>query len=197
MKNIDYTDKIKESKYYLKNVLSDYRYDHTIRVGELARDLAGEYGLDKDKTYLAAIIHDIGKKREEELLKKYDISDYIGKEDQDIYFAILHSPLGYFEAREVLAIEDEDILNSVLYHTTGRPAMSDLEKIVYLADASEPGRQGEIIDQIRDMAFKNINRALVMTMDMGINNCKKKKSLIHPLTVEARNYYLQKGVDFG
>lgn len=191
---MDYTSKINEVKQFLEEVLDPKRFAHTMRVGECARDLADTYHTDKVKAYLAGIIHDLAKKREKELLKTYDISDLISAKDQETYFPIIHSHLAYKEAQDRFAIKDKDILNSILYHTTGRLGMTDLEKIVFIADAIEPGR-GKGVEEIRTLAFKDLDKALVMVMDLPIGSCLKKKTPIYPLTIEARNYYL-KGVDF-
>lgn len=187
MKEKNSIDKVKD---YLKRVLPKERYEHTLRVGDLALDMAKAYNVDTDKAYLAGTSHDIAKKREEELLKKYDISFFADEEDIERFFPIIHSPLGAMELREVFGVEDEDIFRAICYHTTGRPAMSMLEKIVFLADSAEAGRKSEISDKIREMAYEDIDKALVMTMDLSIDKCLERSRAIHPLTVEARNYYL-------
>lgn len=194
LNTIDYTSKIKEVEDFLEEVLDPKRYAHTMRVGKCARDLAEVYKLDGTKAYLAGIIHDLAKKREKDLLKKFDISDLISTQDQETFFPIIHSHLAYKEAEARFGIKDQDILNSILYHTTARVGMSDLEKIVFIADAIEPGR-GDGVDNIRSLAYKDLDKALVMVMDLSIGACLKKKTAIYPLTIEARNYYL-KGVDF-
>ena len=193
LKKSKFIDRVEE---YLKDVLPNGRFEHTIRVGKLAKELADHYKVNVDQAYLAGIMHDIAKKREDDLLKVYDISGIFPKEDWEKFRPILHSPLGYFEAKEVFKVEDEDILNAILYHTTGRPNMSTLEKIIYIADACEPGREGKNIEEIRQMAFSDLDKAMIMTMDMGLKKCLCRERVIHPLTVDARNYYLQKGVDF-
>lgn len=187
---------IDEVEKYLQDVLPKNRYEHTIRVGILAEELAKSYGLDPEKAYLTGILHDVGKKREAELLEKYDISSIVPDEDLDKYFPILHSPLGAFEAKEKFAIDDKEMLDAICYHTTGRSNMSTLEKIIYVADSCEPCRQGDFVDEVRQVAFENLDLAILKIMDFSLMTCIERKRVIHPLTVEARNYYLQKGVDF-
>lgn len=187
---------INDTEKYLKDVLPEIRYEHTLRVGLLAKELAERYKIDPEKAYLTGILHDVAKKREDELLKKYDISSFIPDEDLDKYFPILHSALGAMEAKEIFEIQDQDILDAICYHTTGRPGMGTLEKIVYIADSCEPNRKGNFVNEIRKIAFENLDLAVLKLMDFSLEICIERNRVIHPLTVEARNYYLQKGVDF-
>lgn len=187
---------ISDTEKYLKDVLPENRYEHTLRVGLLAKDLAKQYNIDPEKAYLTGILHDVAKKREDELLKKYDISSFIPDEDLEKYFPILHSALGAMEAKEVFGIQDQEMLDAICYHTTGRPKMGTLEKIVYIADSCEPNRKGDFVSEIREIAFENLDLAVLKLMDFSLKICIERDRVIHPLTIEARNYYLQKGVDF-
>lgn len=192
----DYTDLYKEIKDFLKEVLSDRRYDHSLRVADYAKDLARAHGLDEDKAYLAGLAHDIGKKREEELLPKYDIGKFVKKEDEKYFYPVLHSFLGAYDLRDRFGVDDDEVLDAIIYHTTGRPHMTDLEKLVYIADGAEPGRDRQDLVDVRELALEDLDRAMLRLLDSGLVYCVKKGVAIHTLTLEARNYFIKKGVDF-
>jgi predicted HD superfamily hydrolase involved in NAD metabolism len=80
--------------------------------------------------------------------------------------ALLHAKVGSFLAKEKYGIEDEDVLNAIRYHTTGRPCMSTLEKILYIADYIEPGRKhASNLLQIRRMAFQDLDKTLFKILE--------------------------------
>ncbi|MDO5718570.1 MAG: bis(5'-nucleosyl)-tetraphosphatase (symmetrical) YqeK [Tissierellia bacterium] len=181
---------ISEIKLYLKERLSDKRYHHCLRVMKLSGQLAERYGADISKAELAGILHDAAKENEEELLKAYDISDIIPLEDIDKYKSILHGPLSREVARNVFGIEDDDILSAIAYHVTGRENMSLIEKIVFIADAAEPGRKYGNAAEINKLAFVDLDNALIEVFNSKIEYCIKKNSIIHPLSVDSRNFYI-------
>jgi len=103
---------------------------------------------------------------------------------------LIHSFLGAEMARHDFDIEDEEILSAIRYHTTGRPNMSDLEKIIYLADFFEPSRKPfEGIETIRSLAYTDLNKAMDFALNHTIDYIGKKNRLVHPLSLEAADYY--------
>lgn len=122
----------------LKELLSERRYIHSVAVANLAKEIAKANKLDERKAYIAGLIHDcskeIGDKKELSLMKKYAKNHL--SEDKNIY----HQYTARYIAQEELNIEDEDILDAITYHTTGKDKMSDLAKIIYIADKTEPNR---------------------------------------------------------
>src|SRR5690606_24048615 len=103
---------------------------------------------------------------------------------------LLHSHVGAYLASTEYGIMDEDILNAIRYHTSGRPHMSLLEKIVCLADYMEPGRQFPDVEQIRNLAEVDLNKALVLGLDSTIKHLISTGKLIYPLTIGARNHLI-------
>lgn len=132
---MDYTD-IKE---WLKNNLNEERYLHTLGTAECAKELAVKYNLDKDKAYLAGLLHDAAKCFETENLRSI-----IKDENLDVSCAefdnkkTLHAPVSAFVAKTQFNITDEEILSAIRWHTLGKLEMSDFEKVIFIADKIEP-----------------------------------------------------------
>ncbi len=100
-----------------------------------------------------------------------------------------HSKIGAEMSREIFGIEDEDILNAIAYHTTGRAGMSTLEKTVFLADAIEPARDYPCVHEIRTAAETDLDKACILSMARTIQHVLEQKGwYLHPDTVEAKKY---------
>ncbi|MFA5576533.1 MAG: bis(5'-nucleosyl)-tetraphosphatase (symmetrical) YqeK [Tissierellaceae bacterium] len=171
--------------------IGEKRYQHSLRVVEMGLRLAEAYNADLEKTRIAALLHDCGKiEGQTNLLKTARdfgiiLDDYTASNGD-----LIHAPLGAYIARTRYKVDDEDILGAIRYHTTGRKGMSLLEKIIYIADYIELGREFPGLDQVRDCAFKNLDRGMLMALDKTIKYLIDEKKLIHPQTVEARNYLI-------
>ena len=183
-------NKMKDIQNKLINDIGEKRFKHSLRVAETAVKLADNYGLDPKKAYLAGLIHDCAKYNEEAYIKKYNI-DFSIYPVSSIKDPVLHSFLGAEVAKKVYNVYDGDVLKAIEYHTTGRPDMSDLEKIIFIADAIEPARDFEGIEKIRKLAFENLNKAMLNLLDSNIIFLIGKKALINPLSFEARNYLIE------
>lgn len=187
-------NKIKEK---LVKKLSAKRFDHTIGVSYTAAAMAMRYGINVDKAALAGLLHDCAKyMTDEELIekcKKYDIS-CSDTELRNGY--LLHAKLGAYFAKEKYGISDDEICSAVRYHTTGKPAMSILDAIVFTADYIEPGRKVlPNFKLIRSMAFVDLDEAVYLILDNTLsylNNEKKAEQNnkeIDEHSVEAYHYY--------
>lgn len=175
----------------LKRELKESRYRHILGVSYTAQALAMRYEEDLKKAEIAGLLHDCAKQFDDEKMlkyaKKYKIS-ISEKESQNVQ--LLHAKVGGFMAKEEYGIDDEDIINSILYHTTGRPEMSMLEKIIYIADYIEPGRYRPVrIKEVRKEAFIDIDKALLMILEDTLNLLKEKGYLIDPMTEKTYEYY--------
>lgn len=181
---------IDEIKEKLIEDIGEKRYKHSLRVSELSKDLAEKYDVDKDKAFLAGLIHDCAKYNEEAYIRNLniDISSYKISSIKD---PVLHSFLGAEVAKKVYNISDKDILGAIKYHTTGKAAMTKLEKIIFIADAIEPNRNFEGIDKIRKLANNDLDKAMLALLDSNIIILISKKALINPLSFEARNYLIE------
>ena len=173
---------------YIRENLKESRLQHTYRVAEEARKLAERFAkdLDMEKVETAALLHDSAKyvPREQmnELIRKLELDPhYIDNSN------LAHSKLGAWVAREKFGITDMDILNAISYHTTGREDMSLLEKIIFLADAIEPGRKYTGVDDIRRLVWEegSLNKACLRSLENTIHFVKTKGDYLDPDTEKA------------
>jgi len=115
------------------------------------------------KIYITAILHDYGKKYPEEVQKRIAIANkkYLKARKNDFEIkSILHGFAGAFIVKDEFNIEDDIILNAIKYHTVGQSKMNIVDKIIYVADKIEIGRDYEGVDYLREMSLKNINLCL-------------------------------------
>ncbi len=172
----------------LKEDIGIERYEHTLRVVETSKELAKKYGVDEDKTSVAALLHDCGKlKNKKKLLKVANDFGIILDNVMEYNKHLIHGPLGAELAKKTYNIHDEEILNAIYYHTTGREKMSLLEKIIYIGDYVEPGRDFEGVEEVRKLVDVDLDKALLYAMDNTIKHIIESGNLIHLDTVKARN----------
>ncbi len=175
----------------LRNILTPKRFKHTQGVAEEAVKLAHIYNEDEDKAYLAGLLHDCAKCYTDEeklqLCHKYNVPlDRVIKKQPDL----AHSFLGGAMAKAEYGVEDEDIINAICYHTTGRANMSLLEKIIYIADYIEPNREYfPGLEEVRQLAYTDIDKAVERSLQNTIEHNINKKRIIHPLSAAALEYY--------
>ena len=143
---------------------------------------------EEDKVKTAAILHDCAKYNEDKYMMLYgeNIDSY-----QLQFKAVLHSFLGAEVAKKEYNINDNDVLDAIKYHTTGRENMTQLDKIIYLADAIEEKRNYPGVDHIRKLAKNDLDEAILYSLDHNITYIIEKNDLIHPLTIDARNYLIK------
>ncbi len=180
----------------MKKELSPKRYEHTLAVAYTAATLAMVHGADAEQALIAGMLHDCAKCLPEQrliaLCKKHNL--YITKVERENASALLHAKVGSFLAHEKYGIREEEILNAIKYHTTGRPQMSDMEKILYIADYIEPGRKPvPQLTEIRQAAYRSLDEALLMILDNTLAYLEKSGNHIDPLTKETYAYYKAQG----
>lgn len=157
---------------YLEEHLKESRLIHTYNVVDLAVNMAQKNGEDVQKAELAALLHDAAK--------------YMYKPGVNMNLA--HSKMAVDIARSRFEIDDIDILNAISYHTTGRAGMSMLEKIIFLADAIEPGRTYSGVDSIRKKAESDIDGACLLSLRRTADYIRSKGNYLDPDTLEAIKY---------
>jgi len=177
---------IEEIKELLKSLLTEKRMIHVEGVVETSKELALKYGADIKKVELAAYLHDLAKffslEEMNELIDCEKTSKKYGNLPQ-----LLHSFAGAEYAKKKLEITDEDILNAIRWHTVGRLDMSLVEKIVYLADAIEPGRNYPAVTKIRELSNESLEKAMLYEIDNKIKYLIDQGGTLHISTVELRN----------
>ena len=173
--------------------LSSRRYQHSLNVAQAASKLADRYGVDRDKAYLTGILHDYAKDlKADDLLVIAGENGLISSEVERQLPDLLHAPVGAFILKQELGIEDEEMLESVRVHTMGSLRMSPLDKIIFLADMIEPGRDMyPDLERLRRLAFDDLNQAMLLGLDSTIRYCLDRRAVLHPRTVEVRNMFLQ------
>jgi predicted HD superfamily hydrolase involved in NAD metabolism len=166
--------------------LTEQRYQHTLGVLESAIELARQYGADVEKAEQAAIFHDYAKFRnEKEMMQIIKDTPNMPQDLLHYHKELWHAPVGALLVRKEAGIKDDEVLKAIFYHTTGRPHMTLLEKIIYLADYIEPGRVFPGVDQVRALAKSNLNQALLSAMERTILFIEKKGESVYPLTRQA------------
>jgi len=182
---------IEEMKLKLKNYLKPKRFAHSVKVMETAVRLSLRYGRDTGKAEIAGLLHDCARGMPGgdilRLCGRYGIkTDYITEMQPEL----LHGPVGSRVAKEDFGVDDREILDSIYWHTTGHADMGMLEKIIFIADYTEPGRHFPGVEEIRTLAFTDIDRALVAALEATIRHVMSRGALLHPETVNARNFII-------
>lgn len=165
--------------------LKEYRIPHVRGCEEEAARLAERWGADIVSAREAAILHDITKKEDLQgqliLCEEYGImTDKVERESS----ALLHSITGAAVAKNVFGCSDE-VVDAILWHTTGRENMTLLQKIIYIADYIEPTRDFEGLDKLRALAYEDLDRALLLGFQMSLSDMKNRNITPHPRTVRA------------
>ncbi|MDI6605286.1 MAG: bis(5'-nucleosyl)-tetraphosphatase (symmetrical) YqeK [Thermoanaerobacteraceae bacterium] len=172
----------------LKNLINTNRYKHSLGVMETALKLAKKYGADEKKAAIAGLLHDCAKNLTDEELLKLAVRFYIPLNDVLRHsVSLLHGPVGACLLKEYFGIDDEDIKKAVALHTTGDINMSLLDKIIFLADYIEPGRNFDGVEVLRKAAEEDINKAVIMALNNTIISVVKRNMLLYEKTVQARN----------
>lgn len=174
----------------VKPHLTDHRYTHTIGVVKTAEELAIRYGADLEKAMLAAVFHDYAKFRDKEEMKRLVRETLNDKSFLDYGDELLHAPCGAYYVQHEVGITDQDVLNSIRYHTTGRPKMTVLEKVIFLADYIEPGRQFKGVDEVREMAKQNLDLAVIQALKNTVVFLMQRNQMIFPDTINTYNQLL-------
>lgn len=175
----------------LKSTLKENRYKHTLGVAETAIKLAEKYGCDKDKAETAALLHDCAKYMSSETILRKCIDYNIPITDSERNNPhLLHAKLGAHYAETEYGIDDEEILEAIRNHTTGRAEMTLLEKIIFTADYIEPGRKDvEKLEFIRKTAYENLDKTVFLILKNTIKYLNSWNAEIDKPTKEAYNYY--------
>ncbi len=187
MKSYSRIDLIKE----LEQELNYKRFIHTLSVAGTATSLAMCYGADLEKAETAGLLHDCAKCLD--LKKMQKLCEKAGLEVSSFEFnsgALLHSKAGRALASEKYQITDQDVLNAICSHTTGRPGMSLLEKIIFVSDYIEPGRfTAPNLQLIRKMAFYDIDECLTKILYDTLVYLNSTGNPVDPMTQKTYNYY--------
>ncbi len=181
-------DYIAEAIDYIEKNFTEKRRVHTYGVREEALKLCDFYGADRHKAEIAALFHDLVRDLDNEqtnaLIEKYglDRARYMNNRN------LAHSKIAAEMMRREFGIDDEEILNAVSYHTTGRPGMSLLEKVIFIADACEKNRTYPGVDDLRAVEFEGLDGACLLSMERTLRHVAERGETADPDTVAAAEY---------
>lgn len=175
----------------MKKTLEPKRYEHTLGVAYTAANLAFVYGYDEKKALIAGLLHDSAKclshQKRISVCKKNAIEISVVERQNPV---LLHAKVGAFYAKDKYGVDDEEILNAILYHTTGRADMSLLEKIIYVADYIEPHRKKlPCLGEIRKIAFEDLELATYRILESSLKYLEKGNAKIDSKTEETYKFY--------
>lgn len=188
------TDGLKQISRKLSKILKKDRYDHTLGVMYTSSALAMCYGADIEKAMTAGLLHDCGKYLPAtEQIRFCEKKNIFLTESELEMPALVHAKLGAYLAKHEYGITDSEILDAITYHTTGRPGMTLLEKIVYIADYIEPNRK-EIpgLSHIRQIVFSDIDGAVHLSAGSTVRYLKNGGKAVDPMTINTYNFYKKK-----
>ncbi len=172
--------------------LSDNRFQHVLRVEKKAIELAGIYDVDIEKASIAALSHDYAKERPDDEMISLINSQGFDKELSEFGNAIWHGILGSYLAKKELDITDCEILQAIELHTTGAQIMSELDKVIYVADYIEDGRDFPVVEEARKLAKIDLNMAVGFETKQTLLYLINNQNKIYPKTLETYNKWVVK-----
>lgn len=175
----------------LRKELDDARFQHTLGVMYTAASMAMCHGADLEQALLAGLLHDCAKCiPSEDKIKMCQKQDIPVTEVEYANPGLLHAKLGAYLAEQKYHVTDSVILDAIRYHTTGRPAMTQMDKIIYIADYMEPGRK-ELpnMNDVRYLAFHDLDACLYRILHDSLEYLKSGNKPLDPLTEETFQYY--------
>ncbi|HGF8240928.1 TPA: bis(5'-nucleosyl)-tetraphosphatase (symmetrical) YqeK [Enterococcus faecium] len=195
--NMDYSNEY--TAYSRENLMqkiqmrmSEQRFKHVLGVEETAVALAKKYGASPEKTSIAALTHDYAKERPDEEFKMVIVRDGFDPELLNYNNAIWHGLVGASFVERELGIIDAEILHAIRVHTTGAAKMSLLDKIIYVADYIEPGRDFPGVQDARAIAWADLDEAVAFETKHTLAHLLAQEQQIYPKTIETYNYWVAK-----
>lgn len=183
--------KLEEMQQLLEKSLAPKRYKHSVNVYLTAMELGKEHKLPLEKIAISALLHDCGREvpTKESVAKAQELGLDVDEVERNQPI-LLHAKLGVYYAKEKYGVTDKEILDGILYHTTGTAGMSKLAKVVFLADMVEPGRDFPGVEELRHLARKNLDKAMLKAYSNTIEYLLAGGQLIHPHCIDGYNELL-------
>ncbi|WP_417899519.1 bis(5'-nucleosyl)-tetraphosphatase (symmetrical) YqeK [Bacillus haimaensis] len=171
----------------VREQLTERRYIHTIGVMDTSIELAKKYGVDENKAELAAIFHDYAKFRDKEEMRNIILEQNMPKDLLAHHDELWHAPVGAYLVEKEVGIKDKDVLEAIKCHTSGKINMTTLDKILYVADYIEPGRDFPGVEEVRETAKASLDIAMIQAMKNTISYLLKRNQPVYPDTFHAYN----------
>lgn len=183
----------KKIRKSMEKTLDPKRFEHTLGVAYTAAALAMRYDASIKNAQLAGLLHDCAKcmtdAKRLAICEKHNIN--INEVERRNPF-LLHAKVGSFLAMDRYEVKDPDIINAILNHTTGRPEMSVLEKIIFISDYIEPGRkQAPHLAEIRKLAFEDLDETLLYILRDTLQYLEECGCETDPMSRKTYEYYMQ------
>jgi len=175
----------------VKERLPEKRYTHVLGVVDTAVDLAKEFNVSEAKAKTAAILHDVAKFSDRDWMKSIIVSENMDPLLLEYHAELWHAPVGAYLAKTEFGVEDEDVLNAIRYHTTGRENMSDLEKVVYIADLVEPNRKFSGVEELRQLKEQGLDVMMEASVKHSIEFLESKNQPVFPDSLKCFKYFVQ------
>lgn len=173
----------------IRGMLSDKRFRHSLDVRDTAVKLAEFYGADSRKAALAGLLHDCARDLPEEKLLVLARQNHIPVDEVDEALPIiLHAPVGALLAERQFGVRDPVVLKAIALHTLGDKDMTLLDKIIFVADKAEPGRAFPGVQELQEIMWRDLDRAMLWCLDAAITMSLRNNELIHPKAVSTRNW---------
>ena len=169
---------------FIKNTLPEKRLTHTAEVTICALKKAKELNLSQEKVVKSAVLHDCAKYIDYTTVRGFRLEEEMPK-------PVIHAFLGAFIAKNYLKIEDEEIINAIKYHTSGRAKMSKLEKLIFVADMIEPSRNYQGVDTLRKLYEIDFEKCFRECLKEEMEHLANGKNPIYHETLNAYNYYIE------
>lgn len=179
---------IDEMRCLLEASLPPKRYKHSVRVYETALQLAKAYALPQEKIAVCALLHDCGREiaSKDSAAKADELGIAIDEVERNQPI-LLHAKLGVYYAQTKYGVTDEEVLTGILQHTTGAAHMTVLAKVVFLADMIEPGRDFPGVEKLRELSYKNLDKAMLLAYSNTIRYLLDSALLVHPHCLDGYN----------
>ena len=189
------TNSLKKLRRAMEKIQDGKRFEHTLGVEYTAAALAMRYDCDVRKAQIAGLLHDCAKCLTDEkrlsICRKHNIPITTVEKKNPF---LLHAKVGAYLARNKNRIKNQDILNAICNHTTGRQNMSTLEKIVFIADYIEPGRtHAPNLAEVRKLAFVDLDKAFLRILEDTLDYLNDTGGDIDPMTEETWKFYNNRG----
>ncbi|WP_210469122.1 bis(5'-nucleosyl)-tetraphosphatase (symmetrical) YqeK [Sporosarcina sp. 6E9] len=176
----------------LSKRLSTDRYNHVIRVTETAKRLATLHDVSVEQSELAALLHDIAKCMDSTSLHRLMIENNVDERLFLYHHELWHASVGAIIAEREFNVTDTEVLNAVKYHTTGRAGMSKVEKIIYVADMTEPGRNFPGVVQLQELATNSLDEAMGACIQQSVQFLVTKGVPVFPDSIDCYNEHVMK-----
>lgn len=175
---------------YLFAPESEQRYAHSLGVMEMSEELAKKYNVDIERAKKAALMHDMAKAMPVENLRNYIKTNNLQVSENEMQAGVaLHGTVAADICKKKYDFDDE-MCEAISCHTIGKENMTVLEKVVFIADKIDKTRKYEGVEDLRELAFEDIDKAIIQSIERSIEKSIRKGTIIIEKSIKTRNFIL-------